>query len=136
ISHVMSHVALRIPVNRNAARQPNVTTTIGTISGARIAPTFDPALKIPVASARSRRGNHSATVLIADGKLPASPNPNRNRAAPKPSTLLASAWLIAATLHTQIVSAYPIRVPSLSMIAPAHSRPIAYAPWNAVTMYP
>src|SRR6185503_4821931 len=33
------------------------------------------------------RGNHSATVLIAAGKLPASPRPSAKRAAAKPATL-------------------------------------------------
>src|SRR5436305_13867159 len=47
----------------------------GTASGAKIAPTFEPELKMPVARARSFFGNHSATVLIAAGKLPASLNP-------------------------------------------------------------
>ena len=40
------------------------------MSGAMTAPMFAPALKIPVARARSRRGNHSATVLMAAGKFP------------------------------------------------------------------
>ena len=49
----------------------------GTTSGATTAPMLVPELKMPVASARSRFGNHSATVLIAAGKLPASPMPER-----------------------------------------------------------
>ena len=49
-----------------------------------MAPTFDPALNIPVARARSCLGNHSATVLIDAGKLPASPSPNAARAIPNP----------------------------------------------------
>jgi hypothetical protein len=51
-----------------------------------MAPTFEPALKMPVASARSFFGNHSATVLIAAGKLPDSPRPRRKRATLKPVT--------------------------------------------------
>src|ERR1700678_2512601 len=54
-------------------------------AGARIAPTFVPELKIPVTSARSRCGNHSAVVLMAAGKLPDSPSPRKKRATPKPS---------------------------------------------------
>ena len=50
------------------------------------APTFVPELKIPVASARSRFGNHSATALIEAGKLPASPSPSANRARLNPAT--------------------------------------------------
>ena len=52
------------------ARQPHAIVIIGTTSGATSAPMFVPELKIPVASARSFFGNHSATVLIAAGKFP------------------------------------------------------------------
>ena len=45
-----------------------------------------PELKMPVASARSFFGNHSAVTLIAAGKLPASPNPSASRAKMKPAT--------------------------------------------------
>ena len=41
---------------------------------------FVPALKIPVASALSFFGNHSATHLMLAGKTPASPNPSADRA--------------------------------------------------------
>ncbi len=44
-----------------------------------MAPKFEPLLKMPVARARSRLGNHSATVLMDAGKLPASPTPNALR---------------------------------------------------------
>src|SRR6516225_9321228 len=101
----MSHVALSAAVHRNAACQPHFVATIGTSIGATIAPIFEPELKMPAASARSRRGNHSATALIAAGKLPASPRPSAKRAAAKLATPAASAWLIAATLHTLIATA-------------------------------
>src|SRR5439155_9348264 len=42
-----------------------------------------PELSRPVANARSRLGNHSATVLMATGKLPASPRPSAARATPR-----------------------------------------------------
>jgi membrane-bound serine protease (ClpP class) len=45
-----------------------------------------PALKIPVASARSFFGNHSETVLIEAGKFPASPRPRTKRTIINPST--------------------------------------------------
>ncbi len=62
----------------NAACQPQVESAmIGTTAGARMAPTLEPALKMPVAKARSFLGNHSATVLMAAGKLPDSPMPER-----------------------------------------------------------
>ena len=69
------------------------------MSGARIAPTLAPELKIPVASERSLCGNHSATVLIAAGKLPDSPSPRKKRAKPNSSAELASAWPIAERLQ-------------------------------------
>src|SRR5947209_19397429 len=86
-----------VPVMINAHCQPYLTTWNGTKSGAAMAPTFEPLLKMPVASARSFFGNHSATVLMAAGKLPASPKPNAKRAAPKPNAERASEWHIAAT---------------------------------------
>src|SRR4051812_31922133 len=102
ISHAASHVALSKPVQMNAARQPNVRAIQGTTSGVMIAPTLLPALKIPVASARSRDGNHSATVLIDAGKLPDSPRPSPNRAMLNCTALCASECAIADTLQTTI----------------------------------
>src|SRR6185369_3258984 len=74
------------PVKTNASYQPQVSTITGTSSGVTRAPTLVPALKIPVASARSFFGNHSATVLIEAGKFPASPSPNANRTTINPIT--------------------------------------------------
>src|SRR4029453_4439201 len=103
----------------NAQYHPYVTVIHGTSSGATTAPMLVPELKRPVANARSFTGNHSATPLIAPGKLPAPPIPSANRAAMKPATdgaytrpttastpaaagpyASASAWAIAARLHT------------------------------------
>ena len=95
---------------------------------------FVPELKIPVASARSHFGNHSATVLIAAGKLPDSPSPSPNRAAPNVTALFARPCDIAATLHTATASAYPLRVPSVSISRPANASPSAYAAWKALTI--
>ncbi len=64
----------------NASRHPQVSAIHGTVSGVTIAPTLLPALKIPVAKARSFLGNHSAVALIAPGKLPDSPSPSAARA--------------------------------------------------------
>ena len=47
---------------------------------------WSPALKMPVASARSFFGNHSATVLMAAGKFPASPSPSANARPPNADT--------------------------------------------------
>ncbi len=41
---------------------------------------------MPVASARSLLGNHSATALMADGKFPASPRPSAKRTIANPMT--------------------------------------------------
>ena len=84
--HAASHANPSAPVITNAHGHPNRTVIHGTVSGVTSAPTFVPALNNPVANARSRRGNHSATVLIAPGKLPDSPSPRANRAAMKPAT--------------------------------------------------
>ena len=54
----------------NASYQPHFATIIGTRSGVASAPMFVPELKIPVASARSFFGNHSATLLIAAHQAP------------------------------------------------------------------
>ena len=73
--------------------------------GAMIAPTFVPALKMAVANARSRFGNHSATALMADGKLPPSATPRKVRAAKKPATEPTAAWVSAAMLQAVIDTA-------------------------------
>ena len=70
----------------NAQYQPMASVIHGTASGVIRAPTLVPELKIPVAKARSRFGNHSATALMEAGKLPASPKPRRRRATMKPTT--------------------------------------------------
>src|SRR5215204_3020696 len=77
------HRKPRSPVITNAQYHPKYNVIGGTTSGVTSAPTFVPELKIPVAFARSCFGNHSATVLIAAGKFPASPRPRKKRAAPK-----------------------------------------------------
>ena len=69
------------PMMTNAISQPppiplslkNCAST-GIVAGAARAPTDAPALKIDVANARSFLGKYSAVVLIAAGKLPASPS--------------------------------------------------------------
>src|SRR5579863_1729165 len=86
IDHHTIQVALNMPVTRKAARQPKCNATQGTMAGARMAPTLAPELKMPVASERSLGGNHSATALMAAGKLPLSPRPRKKRATPKPAT--------------------------------------------------
>ena len=65
-----SQVALSTPVNEERGLPtPGRPRRSAPRAARRIAPTFEPELKMPVANARSRRGNHSATVLIAAGKV-------------------------------------------------------------------
>ena len=61
------------PIMMNAQVQPQFTCIQGTVSGASIAPTLVPELKMPVAKDLSFLGKYSAVALIAAGKLPASP---------------------------------------------------------------
>src|SRR5262245_5675028 len=123
----------------NAQYQPNVAVIHGTVIGVTTAPMLVPALKSPVANARSRCGNHSATVLIAAGKLPDSPRPSANRTAMNPATdaeyerpnaprniatagpnVVASADAMAASDQMTSASVKPFFVPSRSMIRPAN----------------
>jgi hypothetical protein len=64
----------------------------------------EPELKIPVAKALSFRGNHSAMVLTAAGKFPASPIPSMKQAEAKPMIPRATPWAMPATLQTAIES--------------------------------
>ena len=91
-------------------------------------------MNIPVAKARSFLGNHSATVLIAAGKFPASKRPNAKRAMPNPKALLANACPIAAKLQPVSTVEYPDLVPTISIILPINNNPIAYAALKAVTI--
>jgi len=100
--HAMSQMNPSDPVAMNAAGHPNVTVSHGTTAGDATAPTFAPALNIPVASARSRLGNHSVIALIAAGKFPDSASPRKPRATPKPVTVRTNACPIAATLQHAI----------------------------------
>src|SRR6266404_6326854 len=101
----MSHTNPSAPVAMNAQRQPHLIVIHGTASGVMMAPTLVPALKIPVASARSLLGNHSATHLMLAGKTPASPNPSAKRAAAKLAKEPAAAWAMEARLQKAMASA-------------------------------
>src|SRR5215213_11547394 len=127
ISQKASQMNPNVPVMMNAHCQPQLMAMKGTASGAAMAPTFDPELKMPVASARSFFGNHSATVLIEAGKFPASPRPRKKRAMPKPKAERASACPIAATDQKMMANEKPLRVPNLSIKPPTTRSPSAYA---------
>ena len=75
--HAISQRNPSAPVMTNAQYQPYRTVIHGTTIGVTIAPTLVPELKMPVASARSFFGNHSATLLIAGGKVAALAKPER-----------------------------------------------------------
>ena len=75
----------------NAACHPHVSAIHGTSSGVRIAPVLVPALNIPVASARSFCGNHSAIALIDPGKIADSLKPSIARAIENPVAVFAKA---------------------------------------------
>src|SRR4051794_37104742 len=87
------------PVMTKAACQPQVIVIQGTRIGARMAPMFEPELNRPIANDRSFLGNHSATVLMAAGKLPASATPRKTRQTPKPKAVFANAWAMLAMLQ-------------------------------------
>ena len=92
----------------------------GTNKAAIIAPKLDPLLKMPVASARSRLGNHSATVLMDAGKLPASPMPKALRTSTCMFTSRPTKALPMPKMDQMISDRdKPIFVPILSMTPPA-----------------
>src|SRR5687768_12697186 len=112
---------------KNTQRQPS-DETINAISGGAItAPTLEPVLKIPNAIARSRGGNHSATTLPDPGNPPPSPIPSRKRYTPSPRTDVAVPVKKLAADHQMIITAYPARAPSQSMMRPPPAYMIAYA---------
>src|SRR6267378_3734368 len=129
-NHRKSHRKPSDPVTTNAQRQPQFSVISGTRSGVRIAPVLVPALKMPVARARSSLGNHSPTVLMAPGKLADSPRPRSARAAEKAAVVRARAWPIAARRHTTTAVAKPRRTPTRSSQRPAIRKPNAYTSVN------
>ena len=75
----------------NAERQLPVTRTIAnTNTGAMAPPIEDPLSKSATAHPLSRRGNHSATALVAPGQFADSASPSRNRNAAKLRSPVAS----------------------------------------------
>src|SRR4029078_9921636 len=77
-SQSASHTKPVTPVSTNAHCQPSCKLTHVTIGTEMTRPADTPALHRPVASPRSRRGNHSETALTHADQLPASPAPRRN----------------------------------------------------------
>src|SRR3984957_6383593 len=111
------------PVQRKAERQPKRAVTAAIMMGAMKKEALVPELKRPVARARSSEGNHSVVALMAAGKLPDSPRPRRARAMQKPATLATREVLMEAHPQRRMAMAYPVLVPSLSMMRPAKRKP-------------
>src|SRR5438067_13387205 len=91
---------------------------------------------MPVASARSFFGNHSATALIAPGKLADSPSPKSARAAENPAVVRAKAWPIGGTLRAKTATANPRRTHSRSSHHPTTRKPDGYNDVNQETTTP
>src|SRR5208337_4384869 len=106
------------PTTTKEGRHPQYITMMGTMIGAVIAPTLLPALKMPVARARSLAGNHSDTALMEAGKLPPSARPRQAPATLKPSTVLMSACMQADKLHEATATGRPSLMPILSIKRP------------------
>src|SRR6266404_1627254 len=104
-SQNMSQTNPSAPVKRKVERQPQSEAIHGARSGVTMAPTLVPALKMPVARARSFLGNHSATLLMLAGKTPASPKPRAKRAAAKLTKEPAAACAIEARLQKVMATA-------------------------------
>ncbi len=118
----------------NVGRQPQTVASQAMNGGESAPPTAAPVLKIPMPSARSRTGNHSAIAFAAPGQFPASPKPSTKRQDAKLVTVRAVAWAAAATDHTTIETAKPTRVPTASKSRPESIWLIAYAIRNAFWM--
>src|SRR5690242_19098673 len=85
-SQKIIHKKPMIPIIKNALCHPQYTAIHGTVSGASIAPTLEPELKIPVANERSFFGKYSAVAFMAAGKFPDSPIAKTALDAIKPNT--------------------------------------------------
>src|SRR5271156_6557860 len=111
------------PVQMKAACHPHLAATTAIRAGAIKADALEPELKSPVARARSSEGNHSVVALMAAGKFPDSPRPRKMRAMQKPATLATMEGLMEAHPQIRMARAYPVLVPSLSMMRPAKRKP-------------
>src|SRR5260221_13444761 len=114
----MSQTNPSAPVKRKVERQPQSEAIHGARSGVTMAPTLVPALKMPVAKARSFLGNHSATLLMLAGKTPASPKPSAKRAAAKLRKEAAAACAMEARLPKVNATAQTPRGPKPSRRRP------------------
>ena len=84
---------------------------IDTIGAAATEPMAVPALKMPMARARSRMGNHSPTAFTPPVKLPGSNTPSRNRKNENWPTVPAKTWSMLDTDQPDTKRMNPRRVP-------------------------
>src|SRR5258705_8963315 len=110
----MSQTNPSAPVKRKVERQPQREAIHGARSGVTMAPMLVPALKMPVAKARSFLGNHSATDLMLAGETPASPKPREERGAAKAMKERAGARGTGERPQHGIPAAAPGRLPQPS----------------------
>ena len=108
----------------NAASQPQFSAIHGTVSGARIAPTLAPELKIPVANDLSFLGKYSAVALMAAGKFPASPKPSTARENIKPITETGTAQFLPSLIRD--IMPFPDR--NCQCMNDSTNRPDDYSP--------
>ena len=117
-AQAVSQTKPKAPVARNPARQPQRSAMIETIGAAAIEPSAVPELKMPMARARSRMGNHSLTARIPPVKLPGSNTPSTNRETENWPAVLAKTCSILVTDHPATKTMSPRRVPMKSTTRP------------------
>src|SRR6185437_9048410 len=122
--HQMAQRRPKMPERKNTQRQLVNESTPAMKGGAMTAPRAVPAFMMPIASERSRTGNHSETTFVAAGKPPPSPMPRRKRLAINMPNPVARPWLAQARDHQSMMNKKPVRVPSTSRSLP----PPAYMP--------
>ena len=83
-----------------------------------------PLLKMPIASARSRLGNHSVTTFTPPEKLPHSPVPIQNRKIEKCQRFDAKTCAPVAADHDRTANVKPVRTPQRSMSIPIGNSPL------------
>jgi hypothetical protein len=118
-------------VAKKTTRQLYQARIAAMAGGATTAPMAVPALMIPIASERSRAGNHSATAFVAAGNPPPSPTPRRKRLTSSERNPVARPWLAEARDQPIMMRSRPRRVPSRSTSAPPPAYMKAYASRNA-----
>src|SRR4051794_29367630 len=94
------------------ARHPYQAESAMKTGGAITEAAFTPALKIPVASARSSCGNHSDIAFVQDGKIAPSKNPSIVRQTPNCAAPVTVACSKDAIDQAAAATARPVFVPT------------------------